>query len=416
MLTEEITLSEDQEKAQEAFKIFIVDPIETVFVLSGFSGCGKSTLVKKLLEMLPSYTKTAKLIDPTHKELVVQLTATTNKAAENLRQITNEEVITIHSFLGLRVQTDFKTGNTTLLPTKKDKIEGHLIFIDEASYIDKQLLDFIFKGTSNCKFVFIGDPAQLTPVKSVGVPVFDANFNGAALTKVVRQAEGNPIVELSTMFRNFVNTGVMVPFKPDGHFIQHMDRATFNSAIEQEFSRSNWKYQDSKVLAWTNKCVISYNQYVRNYVKGDPHFEPGDYAVCNSYVSINRKPIKTDQLVMINTISDNYLKHGVMGKDYTIDGSIQAFMPNSLSEKNTRLTQAKRDGDYHIVAEIDGQWIDLRAAYACTINKAQGSTYDVVFIDLDDIARCNSQDQVARMLYVAVSRARNHVYLTGDLV
>lgn len=64
---------------------------------------------------------------------------------------------------------------------------------------------------------------------------------------------------------------------------------------------------------------------------------------------------------------------------------------------------------------IDG-WIDLRAAYACTINKAQGSTYDKVFIDLDDIKKCNSGNQIARMLYVGVSRARLIVYLCGDLI
>jgi ATP-dependent exoDNAse (exonuclease V) alpha subunit len=58
----------------------------------------------------------------------------------------------------------------------------------------------------------------------------------------------------------------------------------------------------------------------------------------------------------------------------------------------------------------------LRAAYAQTINKSQGSTYDRVFIDLDDLARCSSGDQLARMLYVGFSRARHQVFLTGDLV
>ena len=65
---------------------------------------------------------------------------------------------------------------------------------------------------------------------------------------------------------------------------------------------------------------------------------------------------------------------------------------------------------------MDNNWIDLRAAYASTINKAQGSTYKTVFIDLDDIKRCNSGDQIARMMYVGVSRASQRVWLTGDLV
>jgi ATP-dependent exoDNAse (exonuclease V) beta subunit len=31
------------------------------------------------------------------------------------------------------------------------------------------------------------------------------------------------------------------------------------------------------------------------------------------------------------------------------------------------------------------------------------------------VSRCHVGDQIARMLYVGVSRARNHVYLTGDI-
>ena len=41
--------------------------------------------------------------------------------------------------------------------------------------------------------------------------------------------------------------------------------------------------------------------------------------------------------------------------------------------------------------------------------------YDRVFIDLDDISKCNNGDTLARMLYVAVSRARHQVFLTGDI-
>lgn len=91
-------------------------------------------------------------------------------------------------------------------------------------------------------------------------------------------------------------------------------------------------------------------------------------------------------------------------------------MPNSRQAKQDRLKQARADEDFHLVEEMESRWIDLRAAYACTINKAQGSTYDKVFIDLDDIRRCNSGNQIARMLYVAVSRARHQVIFTGDLV
>ena len=415
--THQFVLTDDQQKALNAFYNFLLDPSETVFVLRGYSGCGKSTLVHTLLDRLPNFQRTIKLINPSTKEYTPVLTATTNKAAENLTQITGDEAKTIHSHLGLRVQTDFKTNITTLIPRSNnmDKRHQELLFIDEASYIDAQLLGYIFKLTVNCKIVFIGDPAQLTPVKSIGAPVFDAKFPGAALTQVVRQAEGNPIVDLATKFRGTVNTGQFFSFKPDGHHIMLLDRNDFNKKIEQEFTRPDWRFRDSKILAWTNKCVINYNQFVRNLAKGDPHFQVNDYAVCNSFVQLSKSSIKTDQMVQITGIEPEIEYRGVLGNFMWLDHSFRLFHPKSLKDKNDRAKQARAEDDIGLAAEIDTQWVDLRAAYACTINKAQGSTYDEVFIDLDDISRCSSGDQIARMLYVAVSRARNHVYLTGDL-
>ena len=418
MTTAQIVLTEDQENALNAFHKFLLDPIEQVFVLSGYSGCGKSTLVRTIIEEIPRFIRTAKLINPDQKDWPIELTATTNKAAETLGQITGMGAGTIHSYLGLKVNQDFRTGVTTLSPRRNQQpVEGELIFIDEASYIDSQLLSWIFKLTKNCKIVFIGDPAQLTPVKATSTPVFDANFSGAMLSKVVRQAEGNPIVDLSTKFRHTVNTGEFFSFTPDGHAVVYLPRDKFNEAIEAEFTRPDWKYSDSKVLAWTNKCVINYNHFVRNHAKGDPHFQVGDYAVVNSFITIGSgKSFKTDQLVQISGISAEETQYGVDGKWFTLDNDMSAFMPNSLADKNKRIREAKANNEISVVAAIETQWVDLRAAYACTINKAQGSTFDRVFIDLDDIRRCNSGDQIARMLYVGVSRARLQVFLTGDLV
>ena len=38
-----------------------------------------------------------------------------------------------------------------------------------------------------------------------------------------------------------------------------------------------------------------------------------------------------------------------------------------------------------------------------------------VFIDLGDISTCHNPNQAARMLYVAVSRARHGIYFYGEL-
>lgn len=411
-----ITLTQDQQKALEAFQSFLLDPIEEVFVLSGYSGTGKTTLVKSILGMLSGWVEACKLVNMGMPDYAVALTATTNKAAEAMSQITGRDVATIHSFLGLRVQTDYSTNTTKLIPRSSERKTGYLLFIDEASYVDKQLLDLIFKLTHKCKIVFMGDPAQLTPVKSQGTPVFDANFSGAKLTQVVRQAEGNPIVDLSTKFRHTVNSGEFFSFVPDGYAIQYMEREDFINAIEAEFTRPDWRYQDSKILAWTNKCTVAYNHAVADNVKGTPSFQVGDYAICNKFISVGRQNIKTDQLVLITSIGDDTHDNGVPGNYFTLDGLVTVFGPKSLDDKKAFIKKSRADGYIGLVARAESQWIDLRAAYASTINKVQGSTYDRVYIDLDDIRRCNSGDQIARMLYVGISRARHQVFLTGDIV
>ena len=61
---------------------------------------------------------------------------------------------------------------------------------------------------------------------------------------------------------------------------------------------------------------------------------------------------------------------------------------------------------------------DIDYAFAITANKAQGSTYDNVFIDLNDICFTNTgmlrdnKDEMLRRLYVAISRARHEVILS----
>src|SRR4030095_936878 len=191
---DQFTLTVDQQAALDEIIGFLMDPTETVFVLKGYSGTGKSTLVRILLDRLPNLLKAARLVNPSIVEYEIVLTATTNKAAENLAQITSLPVATIQSHLGLRVVTDYRTNVTTLVPKANAQTrEGECLLIDEGSFIDPGLLGQIFALTHQCKIIFIGDPAQLTPVKSTGTPVFDAGFKSATLTQVVRPAEGNPI-------------------------------------------------------------------------------------------------------------------------------------------------------------------------------------------------------------------------------
>lgn len=413
-----ITLSHDQQKAWDKFNNFLMDPKEEVFVLSGYSGTGKTTLIKELVKQVPAVAKTMRLINPKQKfDYQMALTATTNKAAQALSDITGEYVTTIQSFLGLRVNTDHKKGTSSLIPNRGGiYIHNTVLFVDEISFADAALINYIFKFTNDCKIVFIGDPAQLIKVNTYNAPAFHSNFTEAHLSEVVRQVAGNPIVDLSTKFREVVETGEFFSFYPDGYYIKHLERNDFDKAIEQEFTRPDWKYKESKVLAWTNKTVVAYNKNIRNLTKGTCNFQPGDYAICNHYFKFGKKSFKTDQIVQIKNISPKIYRHGLAGHLYTFENDESAFMPDNIEEKNRLIRKSRKNEEYQVTQDACENWIDIRAAYACTVNKSQGSTFDQVFIDLDDIKHCNNTDQIARMLYVAVSRARYHVTFTGDLV
>lgn len=409
-----IELTAGQDAAWEFFINFLLNPVETVMVLSGYAGTGKSTLVRVLLKRLEAYADTWKMLTDDKPQYQVQLTATTNKAAEALRLLTGQTVVTIHSFLGLRVHTDYTTGKKQLVPGKRSSMKyNYLLFVDEASMVDPRLLELIFDQTKDCKIVFMGDPAQLPPVKFNGCPVFLAGFSEAALTEVVRQAAGSPINELATQFRLTVADNIWRPFSPDGQTVIHLDRESFDQALMAEMSRPDWKYADSKLLAYTNARAIVYNNALRAHIQGNPELQPGDYAVCNSYVRVDEKKISTDDLVFIKEIEPPETIHNIRGRYVTVNEDFRTFAPYDPKDIERAMKWATDNKKWSIQREVEG-WIDLRAAYAQTVNKSQGSTYDRVFIDLDDIATCKNGNLIARLLYVAVSRARYQVYLTGD--
>lgn len=419
-----LQLTDDQQAAYEAFVSFVTGPDHS-FVLKGYAGTGKTTLVKHLLKQLPEINKTIKLLKPDMQDMDVLLTATTHKAAEALSDAINMDVSTIHSKLQLKVEYDAKTRTNKLVPrgATQFQLTDSLIFIDEASYIGHKLLSWIKKRTLRCKIVYIGDPAQLLDVGCSYSPVFSAGLPETKLTKIVRQAEGSPIIDLSTKFREVLDTGQFFQFKPDGQAIKHLPRDQFDAAIQKEFTRPGWHHNDSKILVWTNKASIAYNQKINQSAKGRTEFQVGDYAIVNGFVNTPQGSLKNEQVVHITACRKTFL-HSIPGYEMTVNNSIRIFTAQEWYNETKIIkhlqqeypTLSEDEITTIFVSDFLSTFADLRSAYSCTINKSQGSTYGKVFIDLDDLRRCNIGSQIARLLYVAVSRAKDQVIFTGDLV
>ena len=405
-----IVLTPDQTLAKQAILDFLISD-DPCFVLAGYAGTGKTTIIRDVMETYYTKTKLMQLIDPNYDAMPWLFSATTNKAAEALSQATELETYTVHSLLGLIVSTNYDTGENRLVRKRgATDLENTILVIDECSYIDPTLLSYILKSVVNCKIIFMGDPSQLTPVKRSDVPVFTQGYPTFSLTQSVRQDVNSPIHGICAGLRDTILRNADFPKIQLSPTVRRLNKADFDAAILQEFTRPDWKQSDSKVLAWRNKTVQYYNMNIFEHLNQRSEFKPGDYVVNNHYV----QGIKTDAELVISHVQEA-VELQVEGYDVKFTNQKSLFIPKDSKHYLKAKKHYINEGDSTAVQHIMETWGDIRPAYACTINKSQGSTYQTVFIDLGDLACCRVPNQVARLLYVAISRAKTNIIFTGDL-
>lgn len=406
------SLTTGQEEAKAEIIDFLLDSSQKYFVLKGVAGTGKTHLINQVEK---DFVEVEKLLTVTgvYKPQEWQYTATTHKAAHALRAAANRDTCTLHSLLSLQLKSNYRTGKNFLVRNSATTVDDMIIVVDEASYIDYDLLEALEKYTVNCKVIFMGDPAQLTPIGLNHSPVFLAGFNTYTLTQVVRQSTKHPLSPILEHFRNYIlgHTESLPKITACPELVR-MTSDEFNKTIISEFT-SGWSSSKSKVLAWRNKTVTKYNQMLFTGVNNRSNFEIGDVVVNNKAIP----NISTDAEVEIVSVLSMF-SLGVRGHRYIVNTgakSVHVFVPDNPADYKKHLNRAIKDGKTEDVKTIMDTWADLRPVYASTVNKAQGSTYDKVFIDLGDFKALKDPNQLARLLYVALSRAKYQVIFTGDL-
>lgn len=221
-----------------------------VVVLAGAAGTGKTTLMRTLMASLRK------------RGVATYLMAPTGKAASRLKQVTGEETRTIHgSFfkgantvgvcpkcgessdnLGILTAAAVRKGLSTLrcehcggtfrVPDDIVGIEKKLKFnqgdqmpevavaiVDESSMISKKLYrEMMDRVPTQWRILFVGDKEQLQPVVMGPEPKgWGVNFDkpDVTLNKVLRQAAGNPIIQLATIIRLGENGTSYWAYDPD---------------------------------------------------------------------------------------------------------------------------------------------------------------------------------------------------------
>lgn len=408
---------------------FLASP-DTYFSLMGVSGAGKTYLTIKYLEAVKDYNKARGTLGLPNFEVVT--TATTKKAAGVLYDVlsnyfTSANVSTIHSYLGLTLRINYNTGEEYLTATKRFKPKTNaIIFIDEASYVGKDLYRYINKAVGfNTKVVFIGDDDQLLLPTEKYSSAFHNTTSKVKLETTKRQPDGSKITELAHAFRKTLY-GSPWPNVDDylGLDVVHLNQQQFLDTIQSNFLSSP---DDNKVICYTNDAVIDYNNHIRSVLGSPPNeFLSGETVYLGEPILTKDTDsilIPADSAVYINPTTGihkpwflpfEYTVYSVTSKNTKANSALVAHPRNYAEAKKyiRSLADAKNWKDYFNFKSIIA---DIRLPYAITAHKSQGSTYTNVFIDLDNMSTCYDKNTLARLLYVGISRATTKVYLYGSL-
>lgn len=418
-------LNKGQEAIADAFFNFLLDPEEKEMNISGPGGTGKTFTMAHMIDtIMPRYHETCTMMGakPLYNEVV--MTATTNKAAEVLAQATGRPTSTYHSFQGLTVKNDFKTGESNVIPSKSYAVKRNkVIFIDEASMIDRQLLKYAREGTANSKLVFVGDADQLLPVKETKSPVYAGNITTHYLTEQMR-TDKPELKALHQQLRDTVEgkTGFL-PIKIVPGIIDWVDGDAMEQLVLSHFTQPT----DSRIVAYTNDQVINYNTYIRQANGHHGEYSIGEKLVSNAATQVTPNDrLSIEQEVEIIDQDSATRKIPIINgvelevRDSTLDlgyGGIisEVPVPTDPDYYNRLIKWLGKEKNWERYFFLKERIPDLRALHACTVHKSQGSSYDTIFIDASDLSSCRQPDMVARLLYVAVSRARSRVVFYGDL-
>lgn len=287
-------LSEEQELAFQ-YVVKFTESTDRQMILYGSAGCGKTVLLNCLIDYLEETT-----------DLEMVCTAPTNEAVRVIAEVTNRDYdSTIYSLMGLVLYQEDDREPKIVAGGESQLDEFDLIFIDESSMIDREMYELIQNELaihSRVKVVYIGDSAQLPPVKDKGSDSLVFNVkNKIGLNTVQRIANDNPIIEVVTLIRNNLNstqdvfdriTKLLEDGKSGIEFID--DKEQFLQLLCADFLSDQFKTDDNyvRVAAYTNKTVNAMNTYIRRKIyntKELPEFMKDEKIIVGSPVIKVRK-------------------------------------------------------------------------------------------------------------------------------
>lgn len=386
-----IILTQVQEQAVSSILDFMLDtdPANNRYVLTGIAGSGKTTIIKEVVNQYKLITKLEKGIDDKFIPFTFIFTAMTNIASSVLANVVGNSR-TLHNYLGL-------FPNMYALKVKPSPYD--FIIIDESSMLDDTLLTTISPLTN--KILFIGDSTQLPPVGLNHSPVFYQDYPTTELTHSIRQSSNTSVGIYCSQLQDYIRGNSDFPKLTCTNDIIHLSATDFENQIINNIQTN------SKVLSLSNKTSMRYAKLISNSLT-NTDIAIGDKVNVNSYhPQLSKQEIYTIHNLKAST------SLGMKGYTVTLGFNNTFFTPFNTTKYKAKERSVAFNPEARTV--FKNSWIDIRHTYSSTIHKAQGSTYEDVYLDLNDFKYLKAQKELARLLYVAFSRATNKIYLTGDI-
>lgn len=424
------------EEQLHIFNVITNIPLKTFSqtLLTGYGGTGKTFLVSKIIEEIIS------------KRLFVSvaITAPTNKAVRVLKNLSSidenhprVDFNTLHSILKLkRVITDDGREEFKSDLMFDDTEEYDIIIVDEVSMLDNDLYRKLLAKAIRYKIVliFIGDRGQIPPVNGGESILFKAELeNNFNLTKIIRQAHDNPIIDLAQKIRNFEFYEDKSIITDNGNGVMYLKINTEMPLLDRYFKSSNFEKDPNfvKVLGYTNKCVDYYNKKIRELIYGE-----GCEKLCIGEKMVCNKPILEKNRVILNNNDEfevlsfelkrentgykfQYYALEILSNDsrYTI----KLLAEESQDLYNEVLEKLKTAAKETYVMNRRAAWVkyfrlldkyaDVKYNYALTVHKSQGSTFDNTIVIKCDINRVRDRVERNKLLYTAVTRSKNRLFI-----
>jgi exodeoxyribonuclease V alpha subunit len=374
---------------QEAIRAAL---ISSLVVVTGGPGTGKSTVIRGVISAFRQ----------ARGDAVVLLAAPTGRAAKRMAEVTGCEARTIHRLL------EFSPEGGTFTRNEEDPLRGDLLIVDEASMIDLLLASALFAAIpGGMRVLLVGDADQL-PSVGFGNVFADLIHSGRVpvvrLRHVFRQAASSRIVTNA----HLVNAGRMPVFEKgaDCELVPLPDEARVAAYVRDAaiaHRAAGRALEEITVLTPMRKTETGVAALNRLLQEALNPAAPGK-AQLRSGETVFRVGDKVMQ------VRNNYHK-GVFNGDVGVIAAIHLAGEAEDDEEDEDSVCVDFQGSEMAYSpeELD----QLALAYACTIHKSQGSEYGgIVLVPMVEQHAIMLQ---RNLLYTAITRAKDHVVLVGQL-